>query len=298
MHRPTLKQLSYLTAIHDHGSFIKAAEDCAVTQSTLSAGIKELETILGQSLVIRGRKAANLTPFGLEVVESAEKILEDIDRIVARSHLLNQPLSGPLRLGIIPTIAPYMLPEILPMLTEKFPRLELQLHEDMTDRLLESLRKSQLDLLLLAFPYETPGMSQYILFEEKFYAAASQHAGPVENSINIKNLRAEKLLLLEDGHCLRDHALSACDLQLPKTRKTFSATSLPTLIQMVLHGYGITLLPEMACRPDTLPSGLRLMPFTDKHPPTRQIGLCWRRGDPRKRDYETLANTLKTYTPT
>ncbi|HOO82868.1 MAG TPA: LysR substrate-binding domain-containing protein, partial [Alphaproteobacteria bacterium] len=109
------------------------------------------------------------------------------------------------------------------------------------------------------------------------------------NSINIKDLKPEELLLLEDGHCLRDHALSACDLQLPKTRKTFSATSLPTLIQMVKAGYGITLLPEMACTPETIPPGIRLLPFNDKHPPTRQIGLCWRRGDPRARDYEMLA---------
>ncbi|MCB1579775.1 MAG: hydrogen peroxide-inducible genes activator [Rhodospirillales bacterium] len=289
MHRPSLRQLSYLIALRERGSFIAAAEECAVTQSTLSAGIKELEIILSQPLVIRGRKATHLTPFGLEVYDNAQKIINDTDRIVARSKLISQPLSGPLRLGIIPTIAPYMLPDMLPKLIEKFPRLELQIHEDLTDRLLESLRKSQIDLALLAFPYNTPDMHQRILFEEKFYAAVGKHAGPAANSINIKDLKPEELLLLEDGHCLRDHALSACDLQLPKTRKTFSATSLPTLIQMVKAGYGITLLPEMACTPETIPPGIRLLPFNDKHPPTRQIGLCWRRGDPRARDYEMLA---------
>ncbi len=290
--RPSLRQLSYLIAIHERGSFIAAADECAVTQSTLSAGIKELENILGQPLVIRGRKAATLTPFGLEVSDNAQKIIGDTDRIVARSKLLSQPLSGPLRLGIIPTIAPYMLPDMLPKLIDEFPRLELQIHEDLTDRLLESLRKSQIDLALLAFPYDTPGMTQRFLFEEKFYAAAAQNTGPAADSINIKDLEPEKLLLLEDGHCLRDHALSACDLQLPKTRKTFSATSLPTLIQMVKAGYGITLMPEMACQINALPSGIRLLPFTDKRPPTRQIGLCWRNNDPRKRDYELLANAI------
>ena len=293
MYRPTLKQLSYLLAIQEAGSFIAAAEECAVTQSTLSAGIKELEDILGRQLIIRNRKAAALTPFGAEVAAQATKILKDTDNIVSRAKLLKEPLSGPLRLGIIPTIAPYMLPDIIPKLEEKFPRLELQLHEDLTDRLLEALRKNHIDIVLMAFPYDTPDMSQVILFEEPFYAAAGKNAGPTEDSINIKDLEPDKLLLLEDGHCLRDHALAACDLQLPRTRKTFSATSLPTLIQMVRHGFGMTLLPEMACTPDTLAPGVRLLSFKGKRLPTRQIGLCWRRGDPRIRDFETLANTIK-----
>ncbi len=292
MIRPSLRQLSYLIAIHEHGSFLAAADECAVTQSTLSAGIKELENILGQTLIIRNRKQAHPTPFGLEVIEQAQQILNDTDHIIARSKLLNEPLSGPLRLGIIPTIAPYMLPDILPTLTRKFPKLELQLHEDMTDRLLESLKKSQIDIALLAFPYDTPGMDQHILFEEKFYAAAGKNAGPSTDRINIKDLKPDELLLLEDGHCLRDHALSACDIQLPASRKTFSATSLPTLIQMVKAGFGMTLLPEMACQPGIIPNGIRLLPFTDKHPPTRQIGLCWRKNDPRRRDYDILAKSL------
>ena len=292
MYRPTIRQLEYLQALNEHKSFIEAANECAVTQSTLSAGIKELETILGQRLVNRSRKTTTLTPFGLEVLESADKILNDIDNIVSRSKLLNEPLSGPLRLGVIPTIAPYMLPEILPNLDKAFPRLELQLHEDMTDRLLESLEKSKIDIALMAFPYDTPGMTQAILFEEKFYAAAGEQSGPASQNIDIDDLEPQTLLLLEDGHCLRDHALSACDIQLPKQRKTFSATSLPTLIQMVKANLGMTLLPEMACRPDTIPNGIRLLPFTDKRPPTRKIGLCWRSNDPGKKNYEILAKNL------
>lgn len=294
--RPTLRQLDYLIAIDQHGSFLAAADACAVTQSTLSAGIKELETILGRPLVLRNRKHASLTPFGAEVAENAEKILADTDNIVARSRLLNEPLSGPLRLGIIPTIAPYMLPEMLPKLTAEFPRLELQLHEDMTDRLLESLRKGHIDVALMAFPYGTPDMQQRILFEEKFYAAAAQNAGPAVDSINIEDLKPDELLLLEDGHCLRDHALTACDIQLPRQRKTFSATSLATLIQMVKAGFGMTLLPEMACEKHSLPSAIRLLPFKDKNPPTRQIGLCWRKNDPRRPNYELLGNTINKLT--
>lgn len=292
MFRPTIRQLEYLTALHDHKSFSEAASFCAVTQSTLSAGIKELETSLGQALVIRGRKAVSLTPFGLETFDIAQKILSDTDALLSRAKLLKEPLNGPLRLGIIPTIAPYMLPEILQRVNEEFPRLELQPYEDLTDRLLESLDKSQIDLALMAFPYETRGMTQRLLFEEKFYAAAGEHIGPAAENLQISDLKPEELLLLEDGHCLRDHALSACDIALPRRRKTFSATSLPTLIEMVKANVGLTLLPEMACRPDTLPSGIRLLPFTDKRPPTRKIGLCWRQNDPRTRDYEMLGKTL------
>ena len=292
MIRPSLRQLSYLIAIHEHGSFIKAADECAVTQSTLSAGIKELENILGQQLVIRSRKEALLNPFGLEVVDQAIDILKDTDRIVTRSKIMAEPLSGPLRLGVIPTIAPYMLPDILPRVTHKFLDLELQLFEDLTDNLLTLLEKNQIDIALLAFPYNTPNLTQHILFEETFLAAIAQDKATSAKSLNIKDLEPEKLLLLEDGHCLRDHALSACDLQAPRQRKTFSATSLPTLIQMVRAGFGMTLLPEMACRPGTIPDGITLLPFKDKKPPTRQIGLCWRKDDPRKGDYEILAKSL------
>ena len=290
MIRPSIRQLSYLLAIQEHGSFKRAANECAVTQSTLSAGIKELENVLQQQLVNRNRKAATLTPFGIEVAEKAQEILDDTDRIVARSKLLNEPLSGPLRLGVIPTIAPYMMPDILPKITENFPRLELQLFEDMTDNLLNLLNKNQIDIALMAFPYETPNLVQYFLFEEKFYTAAPK--SHENTSIHSSELKPDDLLLLEEGHCMRDHALSACDLQIPKQRKTFSATSLPTLIQMVRAGFGMTLLPEMACQPETIPNGITLLPFEDKMPPTRQIGLCWRQNDPRRKDYETLAKSL------
>ena len=291
MIRPSIRQLSYLIAIHEHGSFIKAADECAVTQSTLSAGIKELENILGQTLVNRSRKAATLTPFGLEVAEQAKHILNETDQIVTRSKLLGEPLSGPLRLGIIPTIAPYTLPDLLPKTAKEFPNLELQLFEDITENLLTSLDRSQIDIALMAFPYDTPDFEQHILFEEQFFAASSGKTKDSSN-INIKDLQADQLLLLTDGHCMRDHALSACDIQLPKQRKTFSATSLPTIIQMVRAGYGMTLLPEMACKEGTLPDDIALMRFTDKNPPTRQIGLCWRKNDPRRKDYATLAKSI------
>ncbi len=292
MIRPSLRQLSYLIAIEEQGSFVAAAEHCGVTQSTLSAGIKELETILEQQLVIRGKKQARLHPFGIEVVEQSRKILMDTDRIVLRSKHLLEPMSGPLRLGMIPTISPYMLPSLLPKLTQKFPNLEVQIFEDLTEKLLEMLQASQIDVALMAFPYETPGMTQFMLFEEPFFAALPSNFDFNDDTIKISELRPDRLLLLEDGHCMRDHALSACDLQLPRQRKTFSATSLPTVIQMVRAGYGMTLLPEMACRDGNLPADIRLVPFAGTDIPSRVIGLSWRVNDPRREDYETLARGL------
>lgn len=285
--------MSYLIAIEESGSFNAAAEECAVTQSTLSAGIKELEEGLQRPLVIRNRKKAALTPFGAEVAQQARQILDKTDLIVKRSKILETPLSGPLRLGIIPTIAPYLLPDLLPKLASEYPRMELQLYEDITDRLIEKVEKNKIDLALIAFPYDTPNLTQLILYDEPFYAALSEKHDPDKNSIYIKDLEPDQLLLLEDGHCLRDHALAACELQDVVQKKTFSATSLPTLIQMVRHGYGMTLLPEMACSPETLAPGVKLIPFKDKAPPIRQIGLCWKRGDPRIRDFETLASAIK-----
>lgn len=291
MSRLTLRQLEYLTAIEDTGSFSLAAEKCLVTQSTLSAGIKELESILGQKIVERGSRRAVLSPFGQHVADKARRIFAETDDILAHSRALSAPLSGPLRLGIISTVAPYLLPGILPELQKRFPSLELQLHEDLTDRLIEELRRARLDVALMAFPYDTPGMTQKILFRENFLVACPKgHARP--RAYKTADLGGEKLLLLEDGHCLRDHALLACGIQLPRQRKSFSATSLPTIIQMVSHGFGVTLLPEMAARGGFLPAGLELTPF-ESPAPGREIGLTWMQGHPKTRDFTLLGETIE-----
>jgi len=283
--KPSIRQLEHLLAVREHGSFSRAAEECLITQSSLSASIKELESLLGQRLINRNRTRATLTPFGAEVADSAEDILEKTAHIMTRAHMLDKPMSGPLRLGIIPTIAPYILPDLLPTLTRKYPNLELQLHEDLTDNLLESLRKNRIDLALMAFPYKTEALAQETLFEEPFYAAVP-HGSIDANTIKMNDLEPEKLLLLEDGHCLRDHALEACKLQLPRQRQTFKASALPTLIEMVRHGYGITFLPEMACQ--SLPKGIDALPITGRPVPTRKIGLCWNPQSPRQADYKTI----------
>lgn len=291
MIRPTLRQLAYLTALQDKKSFSAAAEQCRVTQSTLSAGIKELETIMGQRLINRRARKSSLTPFGLEVAERARRILAETDNLMARARKMNAPLSGIFRLGVIPTIAPYLLPKMLPPLQRRFPDLELQLHEDLTRRLLGLADQGRLDAILMAFPYETPGMTQKILFEEEFVLAApAQRKTP--GKLSIHDLKPDDLLLLEDGHCLRDHALSACQISAPHARKAFSATSLPTLIQMIEHGYGVTLLPAMAAKDSFLTARTRLIPF--KSPaPRRRIGLAWPRNGPLAQDALLLAGFLQ-----
>ncbi len=291
MIRPTLRQLEFLIALEDKKSFIAAAEICNITQSTLSAGIKELENILDQKLVIRGRKNISLTAFGSEVSASARKILGDTDKITARARQIKAPLTGPLRLGVIPTIAPYFLPKILPVIQEKFPFLELHLHEDLSERIVQKLQSGMLDLLLMAFPYETQGMKQTILFKEPFLLACHKGNKPQKNTISTGDLDINELLLLEDGHCLRDHAISACGLQQPEQRKAYSATSLQTLIQMVNSGYGMTLLPEMAAQPSSLPKDISILPFSAPKP-TRQIGLAWKNNHPRSSEFEMLGKSM------
>lgn len=291
MIRPKLRQLEYLTTLQDEKSFSKAALACNVTQSTLSAGIKELEEILGQQLVNRKGREITLTALGEEISEQARSIIGNVDHIVARAQAQKMPLCGTLRLGVIPTIAPYLLPSLLPDIQNSFPNLELQLHEGLSEPLVEKIHMRQLDGAIIAFPYDSDGLEHHDLFDEAFYLAAPKNKVLPKN-LSIKDIKPEELLLLEDGHCLRDHALAACKLQLPARRKTFSATSLATLIQMVSHGYGVTLLPEMVVKHAPMPDGIKLTAF--KSPaPSRKIGMVWANNAPKKRDLDALYKLLK-----
>ena len=291
MIRPTLRQLEYLIALQEEKSFSGAAAICNVTQSTLSAGIKELESILDQNLVIRGRRSVTLSAFGAETAHRSRKILHDTDEIAARALAIKSPLTGPLRMGVIPTIAPYFLPKILPILQEKFPNLELQLHEDLSERIVKKLQQGALDLLLMAFPFETEGMSQMPLFEEAFYFACPKGQEPHKSTLCTGDLDIENLLLLDDGHCLRDHAIEACGLRQLSKRTDYSATSLQTLVQMVNNGYGTTLLPEMATHHHNLPQNIAVLDFEEPKP-TRIIGLAWRSGHPRRDEFEILGKAM------
>lgn len=289
MFLPTLRQMQYLIALRDHKSFSKAADACAVTQPTLSAGIKDLENILGQPVIDRTSRKVILTSVGESTAQNAEEIIEQSKHMTEQARHLSQPMTGPMRLGVIPTIAPYLLPNILPRIQKDYPDLELQIYEDMSERLVEKLRSGDLDLALLAFPYDTPDLHQEELFKEEFYLAAPK--SKETKTITPDDLDPGELLLLEDGHCLSDHALSACNLQLPGRRKAYSASSLATLLQMVSNGYGITLIPEMAANSNIIPNSVQITKF--KRPtPTRSIGLTWRPGSSRAKDFKTLGTLI------
>jgi LysR family hydrogen peroxide-inducible transcriptional activator len=288
---PSPRHLHYLLTVAETGHFSEAARACHVTQSTLSAGLRALEDQLGQTLIDRSARRACLTPAGERVAQSAQTILNESASLLARVQDMDRPLTGPLKLGILPTIAPYMLPAILPGLHDSYPDMQLRLYEDLTDRLLNGLRDGQLDAALLALPCDTRGMHERVLFDESFVLAGLPEKLPSKQTITLDDIDRESILLLEDGHCLRDHALEACKLKPPQEVQTFSATSLPTLLRMVEHGYGLTLLPEMAATPEALPARVAIQRFVAPAP-SRRIGLLWRTHHPRAGAFDQLAQSI------
>ena len=291
---PSLRQLEHLVLLADHGHFGHAAKIAHVTQSTLSASIKELENILQASLVDRTKRRVVLTPLGLEIVERAHRILNEGKDLVEAARAGSEPLSGALRMGVIPTVGPFLLPEILPQLRRAYPALRLYLVEDLTARLVEELRAGRLDIVLLALPHEDcRNLETRVLFEDPFKVALAQgHSLATGNSVDMERVGSEGLLLLKEGHCLREHALAACRLADRRQVEPVEATSLHTLVQMVDNGLGITLLPQLAIEGGILKgTTIRVLP-TAAHPPSREIGLVWRRGTGRQREFELLGNVL------
>lgn len=298
---PTLKQLRYLAALADHHHFGQAAEACFVTQSTLSAGIAELETLLDATLVDRTKRSVIFTPLGEETVARGRAILRAAEDLVSVTDAARAPLTGALRLGVIPTIAPYLLPRVLPPLRATFPDLRLYLREDQTARLLERLGAGELDVLLLALPWPLGDLDCRVLGTDPFLAALPpDHPLAAEAEVAAPGLTGAQLLLLEDGHCMRDHALAAC--QMPGARPRggqFEATSLTTLVQMVANGLGITLVPALAVASGLL-AGTNLVtrPIRDAGAGARaerDLALVWRRGSGRSPEYEVLAKFLASH---
>jgi LysR family hydrogen peroxide-inducible transcriptional activator len=293
---PTLRQLQFLIALADQGSFSRAAEAAHVTQPTLSAAIKELEGILGVVLVERGARGASLTPAGDAALERARIVITEAEDMVAAAQAAGEPLAGPFRLGVIPTIAPFLLPVVLPALRKAFPKLELFLREDLTGRLLDSLRERRLDAALIALPYPAAGVEcTPIAGDEFLFACASDHPLAGRKTLARRDLEGESLLLLEDGHCLRDHALSACAAG--ESRSDFAATSLHTLVQMVKSGLGATVLPRMAVEAGLVDRlGLSVIPFA---PPImgREIGIAWRKGSARAEEAQRLGEAIRAAAP-
>lgn len=292
MRLPTLRQLQYFIAVADTLSFSRAAENCHITQPSLSLALNELEDILGEKLFHRGTRKIELSLVGKELIPMARSIIEQSENFVRMAARHRAPLTGQLSLGIIPTIAPYLLPHLLPALQASYPSLELRLKEDITTRQLDTLKAGKIDAVLMALPFDTPHMEQMMLWKEPFYLARTGDQLSSADQVTLDDLKDETILLLDDGHCLRDHILSACSLSANSAnRKTLGATSLQTLIQMVQNGYGSTLLPSMAIDPQQVPKGVTIQRFANPQP-TRQIGLVWRKDDPRAEEFRLLGNFI------
>ncbi|MBP2233279.1 LysR family hydrogen peroxide-inducible transcriptional activator [Azospirillum agricola] len=292
---PTLRQLRYLVAVVDRCHFGQAAEACLVSQSTLSAGIQELEALLGTPLLERTRRSVMPTALGREIAERARALLKGAEDLVDLTRSAADPMAGPLHLGVIPTIGPFLIPRAMPDLRAAFPDLKLYLREDQTARLLAQLNAGELDAALLALPYPVGGDVETVdIAEDRFsFVCPPGHRLSGEATARPAEVAREDMLLLEDGHCLRDHALAACALERAPRNATFQGTSLHTLVQMAANGLGVTLLPQMAVDSGIL-RGLDLVvrPL-DEGSPGRHIALAWRRSSGRKETFRRLAASLR-----
>jgi len=293
MERPTIRQLESLVAVADHRSFRKAAASLGISQPALSAQVQGAEDVLGIQVFERDRRSVLVTPAGEEVVGRARIALEAVDAVHDAARRRAEPLVGPLRMGVIPTVAPYWLPALLPAVRKKFTRLELILREDQTHRLLAQLGAGQLDVAFLAIP--VPGdVTTAAIAREDFLLAAPRGAELLHKRARLseRDLEDQTVLLLEDGHCLRDQALAVCERGGAVESMEVRATSLPTLVQMVAGGMGVTLIPEAAAEALVQPKGpVELAPL-GKPPPGRTLGLAWRTSSARLREFRLLAETM------
>ena len=289
-----LRDLKYLVALADHKHFGRAAAACYVSQPTLSTQIKKLEDELGVPLVERAPRKVMLTPAGRDAADRARRIVAEVEQMKEAARRSRDPESGTLRLGVFPTLGPYLLPHVVPELRERFPQLELLLVEEKSDVLLQRLREGKLDAALLALPLHDDQLHAEPLFEEPFvFAAPREHPLAAKGALSMSQLSDETLLLLEDGHCLRDQALDVCRMAGADERDGFRATSLETLRQMVAAGVGITLLPMLAVQPPVPASAdIVLLPFRGDAP-FRQIGLVWRRSSAMGSLMQELAAELR-----
>ena len=292
---PTIKQLQYLVALHEHGHFGRAAEASFVSQSTLSAGIRELETLLDVTLVERSRRVVRFTPLGEQVVAKAHRLLREAEELSDLVQASGKPLSGELRMSVIPTIAPFILPHLLPRLRRERPGLKLLLREETSQDAVESLQHGRVDCVLLALPFETGDVERETIGEDRLFVAFPK-GDPVDppEKVPPSMIDEGRLLLLEDGHCLRDHALAACHRPQLRGSTTMIGTSLHTLVQLVDNGLGVTMLPEMALEAGILDgTDVVARPLQAKGA-SREIALVWRRNSPRGDDFRLLADELRS----
>jgi LysR family hydrogen peroxide-inducible transcriptional activator len=290
---PTIRQLQYLVALREHGHFGRAADACYVTQSTLSAGLRELEALLGITLVERTRRVVRFTPLGERVADKALRVLREADELAEMARAEGQPLHGDLRMGVIPTIAPFLLPAMLPRLRREWPNLKLYLREEPSQAACEALQRGQLDCVLLALPFGCGDVDSVALFDDPLFVAFPAGEGPAGATVDAEELDENRMLLLEDGHCLKDHALSACNRPDLRAHAAMMGTSLHTLVQMVDNGLGVTFIPLMAIEAGIL-EGTKVdaKPLRSEHG-FRRIALIWRRSSPRESEFQLLAAAVR-----
>ena len=293
VHLPTVKQLQYLVALRRFGHFGKAAAACFVTQSTLSAGLRELETLLGITLVERTRRVVRFTALGEKIADKAIRVLRETEELAEMARAQGRPLHGELRMGVIPTIAPFLLPTMLPRLRSQWPELKLYLREETSGAACEALHRGQLDCVLLALPFGCGEVDSTPLFDDPLFVAYPHGEAPAAPSVDAADIDESRLLLLEDGHCLKDHALSACNRPELRANAAMMGTSLHTLVQMVDNGLGLTFVPGMAIEAGILSgTAVDALPLRSEYP-YRSIALIWRRSSPREGEFKLLAETLR-----
>jgi len=291
---PSIKQLQYLTALAQTKHFSRAAKVCNVTQSTLSAGIKELEIVFGVKLAERTKRTVIITQIGTEIAERAANLIRDAEDMMALSAASGGPLTGRLKMGVIPTIAPYLLPKVLPQLRTKYPRLDLAVRETQTAILVDEILTGKIDVALLALPASFNKLVEQPLFTDPFVLVMpATHPLAGKNQIDAKTLNNEPLLLLEESHCFRDQAIEFCTANGLSRFSSLGATSLATISQMVSADFGLTLLPQMAVERETgNDTKLATRPFKTPQP-SRTIGLIWRKNSPRLADFKALSDVIK-----
>lgn len=293
-----IRDFEYLVALDELRSFRKASERCHVTQPTLSGQLRKLEDYLGVLLVERTKRKVMLTPVGKEVVRRARLILQEVEQIEEISVSFKDPMQGKLRMGLIPTLGPYLLPFMIPAMVQEYPRLQLFLYEEQTHILLKKLSDAELDVIILALPVSSSGLSEIELFDEPFLLALPRgHELSIQDSVSLSDLSEERILLLEDGHCLRDQALEVCMMAGATENPEFQGTSLETLRHMVSAGMGVTLMPYYSVFPNSGNNPPMTYLQFDAPVPSRKIGLLFRESSQRREGFLSIANTIRSSLP-
>jgi len=288
----TIRQMRYFDALATTLHFRKAAELANISQPALSAQIAEMEAITGEPLFERSQRKVIMTELGRELLPGIRTILKELHALEEISAQSKGLLQTQLRLGIIPTVAPYLVPHLIPVLREKYPSFRLQLRESVTARLLDELNAGEIDAIVAALPIADDRLTHIKLFDDRFLIATSSNDQTVLSSpMTQDNAALDRLLLLEEGHCMRDQALSVCSLPSQRQLVKYGATSMTTLLQMVSHGMGLTLIPEIAVSAETRNNDMRIVPFEGEQP-KREIALFWRRQSKRRRDFQALAESI------